>query len=68
MIDLYQANFQLLHSNETFVLEYVCAEVRNSGLQACNVREKWTVLQKLFWNFQNFRTLFPFLALPEKYQ
>ena len=29
----------LEHSNETFVLEPVCAEVRNSGLQSCNFRE-----------------------------
>ena len=35
-------------SKEKFVLESSCAEVRNSGQQACNVREKVTVLQKMF--------------------
>ena len=39
-------------SKETFVLESVCAEVRNSGQQTCNVREKGTVLHKMLWNFQ----------------
>ena len=55
------------HSKETFVLESVCAEVRNSVLQICDVREKGTVLQRFFWNFWNFRRSFPFLAVPEKY-
>ena len=56
------------HSKETFLLESVCAKVRNSGLQACNVRKKGTVLPIIFWNFQNFRTSFLSLALLEKYQ
>ena len=36
----------LEHSKES--LESVCVEVRLSGLQTCNVREKGTVLQRFF--------------------
>ena len=53
------------YSKEIFFLESVFSEVRNSGLQGCSVSENGTVLQRFFWNFQNFGTFFPFGALPE---
>ena len=54
----------LEHSKETWSWSW---SQKNSGLQACNVTEKWTVVQNIFWSFRKFRTSFPFLALPEKY-
>ena len=53
------------YSKKTFFLESVFAEVRNSGLQDCNVREKGTVLERFFGNFRIFITSFPFCALSE---
>ena len=37
------------YSKKTFFLESVFAEVRNSGLQDCNVREKRDSFGKVFW-------------------
>ena len=53
------------YSKETFFLESAFADVRNSGLQGCSVREKGTLSQRFFWNFRNFRMSFPFWALSE---
>ena len=53
------------YSRETFLLESVFTEVRYSGLQSCSVRKKAQFCKEFFWNFQNFRTSFPFLVLPE---
>ena len=46
----------LEYSQETYFLESFFVKVGNSGLQACNVREKGAISQTLFWNFRNFPT------------
>ena len=38
----------LEYTKETFFLEPAFADVRNSGLQGCSVREKGTLSQRFF--------------------
>ena len=62
---IYGGKIQKSQSQETFFLESDFIEVKNSRLLVCNVKEKGAVLPKDL--FQDFRTSFPFQALPKKY-
>ena len=53
------------YSKQTFFLESTFADIRNSGLPGCGVREKGTLVQKNYWYFRNFRKPFPFPELSE---
>ena len=44
----------LEYSKETFSLEPAFADVRNSGLQGCSVKEKGTLSQRFFKKFSKF--------------
>ena len=51
MIDLFQTSFQAIseHSHKTFFLEHVFVEVRISGLQTFNIREKGAAMQRVLF-------------------
>ena len=48
------------YSKQTFFLESTFADIRNSGLPGCGVREKGTLVQKIIGIFEIFEN--PFLS------
>ena len=56
------------YSQEAFFLEFVFAEVRNSGLQDCSIRKKRDSFAKIFFGFSKFQNILSFLSTSRMYQ